>query len=240
MTVVLTAGSPYGIVMAADSAVVHDFDHGVREYDTGRKLWHVPTVGFVATWGARDSNGISRHLTDQWSDVAGRTIGDLARSVHSYLVGDYRPDELGLQDVGYHIAGIYADGTPAVYHSYFNTARNPTSFGNYDFQMIGPRLSDTQYLYNGRNDIAHSIITTLIAEARLGRDPRFRGESLAEIAHLAHFVLRVATEITPTVSPPYIICAKHSSGQEIKRSYNKGDTSLDQFRHDFAPRDPQP
>ena len=237
MTVVLTVGSPFGIVMAADSAVVHDFDNGVREYHTGRKLWHVPTIGFISTWGARDSNGIGRHLSEQWSNVGSRTIGDLARSVHSYLVTEYRPDELGLQDVGYHIAGVTRDGAPAVYHSYFNTPRNVSSFGNYDFQLIGPKIPETQFLYNGRNDIAHNIVITLINEARLGKDPRFRGESLAEIAHLAHFVLRVATEITPSVSPPYIICGKHATGREIKKSYNKDDTPLEQFRHDFSPDD---
>jgi hypothetical protein len=232
MTVVLTIGSPSGVVMATDSAVTRDFG-SFREYDTERKLWHVAGVGFVSTWGARDGNRIGPFLEKQWADKRNRTVDDLARSIHGYLIGEFRPDEAGLQDVGFHIAGVRSDGGPAVYHSYFHTPRDATSFGSYDLQMIGPRAETTQFLYNGRNDIVHSIVATLIAEGHSGADPRFRGESIGQLAHLSHFVLRMASEITPGVGAPYIICAKFRDGREIKQRYDQVLIPLTQFEADF-------
>jgi hypothetical protein len=232
MTVILTANSPFGVVLAADSAVTRDFAD-VREYDTGRKHWHIPGIGFVATWGARDGNEIGRHLERNWPAASGRGIRDLACSVHQYLVGTYRPDERESDDVGYHVAGITPDGMPAVFHSYYNAARDDV-FPHYDLQFIGPRPGISHYLYNGRNDIAHNLVTTLINEARFGKDARFRGESIAEIAHLAHFILRTVAEITPSVGPPYILSAKHISGEEVKLRYEHSTVPLEQFRCDFA------
>lgn len=233
MTLVITIGSPAGVVMAADTAVRFDFAD-VREYGSGRKLWHIPNVGFVSTWGARDANNIGQFLRDHWSDPGTRGVEDLARSVNTYLVTEYRPEEMGAQDVGFHIAGLYPDRQPAMFHAYFNTARDAISRGHYDFQHIGPRAG-TQFLFNGRNDLAHPLIEALINEAHYGADPQFRGESIAELAHLAHFVLRVATEITPSVGAPYIICAKHANGREVLKPYEQLVASLSQFQCDFAP-----
>lgn len=233
MTVVFSTASAAGVVVAADCAITNDFG-GVIEYQTGRKHWHVPGLGFLATWGARDGNSIGDFLRQSWEKTQGRSIDDFARSVHCFLVDQYRPDERGLSDVGYHIAGMYADGQPALFHSYYSAAVDREQRGHFDFQVIGPPPGSVQFLYNGRNDLVHPYLQPLLHEIQRGRDTRFRTDTLPALAHLAHFIMRVIAEITPGVAAPFIIGAISPDGQAIRLRYDESPVSLEQIGRDLV------
>lgn len=98
MTVIFSAVSEQGVVVSADSAVSNDFG-AFTEYATDRKLWHVPSCGFVAAWGARVGMNLGQLLATEWAEANGRSVSDLARFVHEYLVSEYRPDETRCQDL---------------------------------------------------------------------------------------------------------------------------------------------
>ncbi|MFN4772617.1 MAG: hypothetical protein ACK6DR_01495 [Gemmatimonas sp.] len=216
MTVVFSAASERLVLMAADSAVSLDFEHG-REYETGRKLYYVDGVGCVSTWGARNANDIGKYLREAWATPGARTVDDLARGVHAWLVENYQPDVMGLGDVGYHTAGFLPSGRPALYHSFWNVPGDATSLGSYTFQMIGPKGSITQFLYNGRNDIAQRVIEALLSEVRAGKETHFSPRSPGGILYLAHLVLRFAAELTPEVGPPFVVRAIAPDGRTASR-----------------------
>jgi hypothetical protein len=236
MTVVFSAVSERCIVMAADSAVTNDFEDAPREYTIGRKLYHVPGVGFVSTWGARNANRLYELLGKEWDIPGERTIDDLARSVHSWLVKDYQPDAIGLGDVGYHVAGYLPTGRPALHHSFWNVPGDPSSLGSYTHQLIGPRGSITQFLYNGRNDLAERVIGALLSEIRDGKDTRFSVRTPGGIAYLAHLVMRFAAELTPEVGPPFVIRVLAPSGRTGVRSLDMSPVpSVEEFEEWCSP-----
>ncbi len=136
MTVVFTAISHRFLLMAADSAVQLDYGE-TREYQTGRKFWWIPRIGGVSTWGARDANQIGHFLSKEWEDPAGRSVDDLARDVHAFLVRDYAPDDMALGDVGFHIAGFRQGGEPALYHSFWNTLETPIAKASTPYNCSG-------------------------------------------------------------------------------------------------------
>jgi hypothetical protein len=160
MTVVFSAVSKNCIVMAADSAVTRDFESGTREYVTERKLYMVEGVGCITTWGGRDGSNLGMFLTKEWSGARGRTVSDLARSVHHWLVDECRPDDGPRADVGYHIAGFMADGLPALYHSFWNVPGDASSYGSYTLQLIGPKVT------------VLSSFTMAVARLRIGSSTR--------------------------------------------------------------------
>ncbi len=234
MTVVFTAVSADWIVAAADSAVTLDFaDH--REYETGRKFWAIPGVGSLSTWGARDGNLIGRKLDAEWSKADGRSVDDLARAAHAYLTSEFQPREHALGDAGYHIAGFMSDGTPRLFHSYFENPRDSGRQSFYDFQDIAIAPGVKQFLYNGRNDLAHTLITLVLDELKAGRATRLRVDSVAEACFLAHFVVRIAAEITPEVGPPFLLRVLLPSGESRMLRYETMDrVPLEVFEQELA------
>ena len=214
MTVVYSAVSHRFLIMAADSAVQNDFGT-TREYETGRKFWWIPQIGGVSWWGARDGNTIGTFLQDKWAEPKQRTIDDLARDVHSFLVGTYSPDKVGLGDVGFHIAGFRPDRSPALYHSFWNTPRNEVSRGIYSIQLLDPVRPMTQFLYNGREDLAEHVIAGLLNDLRAGRDTHFDHRSPGGAAYLASLVLRFSAEISMEVGPPFVMRLMTPEGQDL-------------------------
>lgn len=234
MTVVFTAVSAEWIVAAADSAVTLDFsDH--REYETGRKFWAIPGVGSLSTWGARDGNLIGRKLDMEWARPEGRSVEELAGAAHAYLTNEFQPREHALGDAGYHVAGFMPDGTPRLFHSYFQSPSESGREPFYDFQDIAIAPGVKQFLYNGRNDLAHTLISLVLDELRAGRATRLRVDSVAEACFLAHFVLRIAAEITPEVGPPFLLRVLLPSGGARTLRYETMDrVPLEVFEKDLA------
>lgn len=235
MTVVFTAVSSDWIIASADSAVTLDFSDR-REYETGRKFWSIPGVGSLSTWGARDGNVIGRRLAEEWSDPSGRDVSQLADWVHKFLTEEFQPKENGLADVGFHVAGYMPGGSARLFHSYFEIPAEPARDSFYDFQDITVPVGTKQFLYNGRNDLAHVLISMLLTELRAGRATRFRLNTAADACFLSHFVLRIAGEITPEVGPPFVLSVQHPSGASVRMRFDSLDrVPLEDFERQLAP-----
>jgi hypothetical protein len=219
MTVVFTAVSHRFLLMATDSAVQLDFGE-TREYETGRKFWWIPGVGGVSTWGARDANHIARFLSTKWQDPGVRSIDELARDVHAFLVSEYAPDRLTLGDVGYHIAGFRSDQTPVLYHSFWNTPKDEESKGTYSLQLLAPTGSYTQFLYNGREEFAEHVMAGLLNDLRARRDTHFTHRTAGGAVYLASLVLRFASEISLEVGPPFIMRLMTPTGDDMLFRFN--------------------
>jgi hypothetical protein len=191
--------------MTVDSAVVLDFKNS-REYETGQKAYYFAGVGNVTTWGARDCNNIGGFLDKQEISPATHSIEELADLVEQYLTREYRPSELGLDDVGYHVAGFDRQQKPRLYHIFWGFDRprpaNQTSpkYGKYDHS---PPLGKVFYLYNGRNDLADIVVSKLIHEINEGKDIRFDPRTHEGLVRLGDLVVRFAAEVTPEVEPPF-------------------------------------
>jgi hypothetical protein len=104
LTIVFSGVFSELIVMTVDSTVVLDFEE-TREYETGRKSYFFSGVGNVTTWGARDCNCIGDFLNKQNIASTTHSVEELADLVEQYLIKEYRPHKLNLDDVGYHVAG---------------------------------------------------------------------------------------------------------------------------------------
>lgn len=214
MTVVYTAISHRFLIMAADSAVQLDFGR-TREYETGRKFWWIPKVGGVSTWGARDANAIGQYLSTEWMSRGERTIDDLAHDVHSFLVRNYAPAAMQVGDVGFHVAGFRSDRSPALYHSYWNTPRDELSRGIYSLQLLDPVRPTTQFLYNGREDLAEHVIAGLLNDLRANRDTHFTHRTAGGAAYLASLILRFSAEISLEVGLPFIMRLLTPAGEDL-------------------------
>jgi hypothetical protein len=206
MTVIFTAATDQLIVMTADSAVTLEFQDGRREYETGRKVYQYAGVGCVATWGARNHNRIGQFLEHQNITSSSHSVDDLAELVYQFLTTIYRPDELMLDDVGYHVAGFDRDGHPRLYHVFwgFDRPKPPDQLQpKYAKYPHHPSVGDFQLLYNGRNDLAEMTIIVLASQIRAGKVVRFNLLTPAGIARFSDFAVRFAAELTPEVGPPF-------------------------------------
>ena len=206
MTVVFSAASSYLIVMTVDSAVALDFKDR-REYITGRKAFFFPGVGCVTTWGTRDHNRIEEFLDGQGISADSHFVTDLATLVNQYLVEEYRPDELSLDDVGYHVAGFDQEGCPRLSHVFwgFDRPRPPEQVQRkYEKYDHNPPAGSIVFLYNGRNDLAEVVVHTLLKQVNAGQETRFDLKTPAGLARFGDFVVRFAAELTPEVGPPFI------------------------------------
>lgn len=208
MTIVFTGLlADHLIVMTVDSAVTLDFEDSPREYDKGRKAYCFPGVGCVTTWGARDHNRVGEFLDRQEISAHSHSVNDLADLVWQYLTEHYRPRELNLDDVGYHVAGFNRDGRARLYHVFwgFDRPRPPQQtcreYKRYDHT---PPAGGIQLLYNGRNDLAHVVVQTLVDEVKKGGDPRFDVRTSVGLACFGDFVARFAAELTREVGPPFL------------------------------------
>lgn len=204
MTIVFSVLSKQLLVMTVDSAVTLDFsDH--REYEEGEKAFSYPGVGCVATWGARDGNCIAQFLRRQNIAPHNHSVEDLAQLVDRYLTEDYKPHEFSPGDVGYHVAGFDRTGYARLYHVFWGfdlpTPPGQTSpkYEKYDHSFP----SGIRFLFNGRNDLAETLVRTLIDQIDEGNDVRFNLKTHVGLAQFSEFVARFAAELTPEVGPPF-------------------------------------
>jgi hypothetical protein len=210
MTVVFSAARSDLIIMAADSTVARDFKNR-REYATGQKVFPYTGLGCIATWGTRDVNRLSEILMTQPLPVPGSTVTDLVKFVDEYLRNEYRPHEMGLDDVGYHVGGFDERGRPRLFHVFWglDRPRSPEQTERqYRCEDLSPGSSDAMtMLYNGRNDLAEMVVHSLINEINAGRDTRYEIRLPVDLVGFADFVLRFAGEVTQEVGPPFTTLA---------------------------------
>lgn len=207
MTIVLSIATGSIITLTVDSAMMKEFsDH--REYGTTRKAWKFDGVGCVATWGALTGNKIGAFLESQriQSMTHSIDIDDVAVLVDNYLKNQYKPHEIPLEDVGYHVVGFNHQREPRLHHVVWGIERPPPVGPNpqqYHWSHHHPRPREISFLYNGRNDLAETVITHFLKELKKGYETRFDlGKPLDQI-RFADFVARFAAELTPQVGPPF-------------------------------------
>lgn len=207
------------IVMTVDSVETLDFE-GERAYKSEvRKAYPFPGVGCVTTWGSREGNRIEEYLSKQNISPNTHSVDDLANTVFNYLIGEYKPHESNRDDVGYHVAGFDRNGAARLYHVVYGIQRpGPMNQSQAYYPPVDhspPTDGGIQFLYNGRNDLADSLIQPLLAEISKDaearrRDPTYTGKvsrfySLTpeRLAYLGDLVARFAAEITNEVGPPF-------------------------------------
>ena len=206
MTIVFTIASSHLIAMAADSAVTIELEDS-REYEVGRKSYFFEGVGCLTTWGARDHNRIGPFLQDQGVTHHSHSVFELADFAQEFLEHHYRPSDLGLEDVGYHVAGFDPKGDPHLWHIFygFDRPRPPgqtaPAYRRYDHT---PPRGAAAFLYKGRNDLAEPVVRTLIGVLNSGQPSNFDLGSPVDVARFADLVPRFAAEFTPEVGPPFI------------------------------------
>lgn len=218
MTMIFTAYFGKMIVSTVDSAVtrdVHTVDSAEtrefqnhREYVTERKSYFYPGVGCVATWGERVGNTYNRYLDEQDISPERHSVDDLASLVEEYLRCDYRPEDYGLGEVGYHIAGFDRYGQPHLHHVFWGFDRPRPCHQkapDYRHHICSSRPDQFHFLYNGRNDLAQVVVDTFLGEIRKGGDTRYSFvKCIQNLVSFADFVARFAGEITPEVGPPFL------------------------------------
>ena len=223
MTIVFSAVSHDLIVMSVDSAVTLDFEDSRREYDTGRKSFLYPGVGCVATWGARDGNQIGIFLDKQGLSPENHSVVDLANLVFEYLTEEYQPRECGLDDVGFHVAGFDQEERPRFSHIFWGFDRprpDEQVEPKYERYDHSPTPGNPEYIYNGRNDLAHVMVVTLLDQIRAGNATQFDPRKREGLVRLGDFVVRFAGELTPEVGPPFItyLISPHNQAVSIKNN----------------------
>lgn len=222
MTILFSVATQRLITMTVDSAVTNEFsDH--REYNVARKYFHYEGVGCVATWGERVGNNIRRYLDAQNISAERHTVEDLARLVREYLTNEYRAHDPASGDIGYHVAGFDRETRPRLYHVFWGFPRpNPENLPQ-DYYSIdhSPTTEEPiQFLYNGRNDIAHPFMQLLIQEVRSGRDMGFRVDTPLGLARFGDFIARFAGELTPEVGPSFdtTLISNHNGIELVKNT----------------------
>lgn len=206
--------------MAADSAVRLDFGDS-REYITGRKSYFFPGIGCVTTWGSREANNIGPFLDSQNLRPGDHNIDDLMSLTYEFLVSEYRPSEMGLDDVGYHVAGFGANGNPKLAHIFWGYDRpRPSSQTHRKYERYdhSPPKGAIALLYNGRNDLAHVAVSTLTHLVQSRQDTRFNLQVPDSRISFVDFVVRFGAELTPEVGPPFIIyvISEHNQGAKLR------------------------
>lgn len=222
MTIVFSIISPDLIVMSVDSAVTLDFGD-TREYTLGRKSYFYNGVGCVTTWGRRDANRIGDYLEKQRISSENHTVENLADLVFEYLTKEYRPDELGFDDVGYHIGGFDKQGRARLFHIFwgFDRPKPPEQTSRkYEKYDHSPLPTEIQFLYNGRNDLAHIVVNTLFYQLNSKSESRFQLNHLANIVSFADFVVRFGAELTPEVGPPFLTYLISPSNESVRIKNN--------------------
>lgn len=207
MTILVSSVSQDLIVMLSDSTittthVVDEQGNYFNEYETGSKFFTFPGVGCITTWGDHTYNRLGSFLQGQRISANTHSVEDLAALAHRYVVEEYRKDET--DEVGYHIGGFDRGGRPHLYHAFWGFDRPKPE------EQTSPtdrfyEHSDWVFLYNGRNDLAHIVITTLMKQIERGEDTRFDLRTPIGLIGLCDFVARFAAEMTPQVGPPFVI-----------------------------------
>jgi len=190
--------------MLSDSAVTttHYQDDGdsFNEYETGSKYYLFPGVGCITTWGDRTFNRLGQYLQKQEISPRTHSVKDLAELTHKYIRDEYSKDD----ELGFHIGGFNNTGKPCLYHVFwgFDRPRPPQQKEPTDHLYDH---SDWVFLYNGRNDLANVVIMALKEQIDSNQDVRFDLKTPLGRISLCDFIARFASEITPQVSPPFVI-----------------------------------
>ena len=138
-------------------------------------------------------------------DPTNHSVNELADLVNQYLRQEYRPDELNLDDMGYHVAGFDRQGRARLYHVFWGFDRpRPLDQVSQKYEKYDhtPAHEETVFLYNGRNDLAETVVRTLLAQINSGYVTRFDLATHSGLICFADFVTRFAAELTPEVGPP--------------------------------------
>lgn len=205
MTMIFSAATREIIVMTVDSAVTNEFNNG-REYDTGKKYYVYDGVGCVTTWCDRVGNNIGNFLSSQQLSSDKHSVSELRDLVFKYLKEEYKARETDSDDIGYHVAGFDRDGNSNLYHIFWGTPRPNPNQETQDYYLNNHSPNSAKpiiLLYNGRNDIANTVVNLLISEIEAGKDVRFDLGSFVGLASFGDFVARFAAELTPEVGPPF-------------------------------------
>jgi len=203
MTMIFSGATSCLIVMSVDSVERKDYGDGPAYDNDVRKSYIYEGVGCVTTWGARDGNRIGFFLEEQLISPQNHSVVELARLVEHYLKNEFKPQEIGLHDVGYHIGGFDRDSTPRLFHTFWLASGSqylqPGESEKYGWQDRPiPSL-----LYNGRSELAHTVVTTLLQQIREGKPVNFDLEDPADLASFGDLIARFAAEITEDVGPPF-------------------------------------
>ena len=216
----MSIAAPGLLVMGADSTVKIEFSDRT-EYDTGRKVFEVGDC-LVGTWGVRDGNTIGQSL----AALAGRSpqpvVSDVATEVHRYHTTEYQPKSYGFSNVGYHIGGLEG-GQPRLFHSFWEPPGYQPSTppgGCYGLNDHTPGSRGHMFLYNGRNELAHTVVEALLSEVRSGKPVFFNLPTVSGCWRLVHFVLRTVSELTPDVGPPFVLHARTADGRRHRQRYD--------------------
>ncbi len=207
MTIVFSGGTDTYLILANDSAVVHEFSDGHTEYTTGRKFFAQDGIGVVTMWGARDGNRLISHLDALALSPASHDIEDLAHAVLRYLTENYAPHKDGIGDTGYHVGGFTRDGKCRLYHIFWNVAGSgnaQTNWGAYTMEHHHLPPGAIGFLYNGRHDVVSRLMQCLVEEMNQGKPTSFSFTATG-ICRLAHFVLRASSELTREVAPAFLV-----------------------------------
>ena len=162
MTLVLTELSPFGIAMAADSAVTYTNTRTGLSYATpnaAKKLQIVPHLNAgISCWGLGNIADIS---TDQWlsnfisSSASLASLqsfaGELAEQLNSHLVP---PNTLGDSRLGFHLAGFEEyNGVPTP--SLFHIHDGPST------TLQGRGITVNPYQFNANHDMPPNELQAL-------------------------------------------------------------------------------
>lgn len=207
MTIVFSSATFKIITMTVDSAISNEFSDHI-EYDIAQKAYRFEGIGCVTTWGERTGNNIREYLDKCNLDAQNHSVVELANFVNDYLINQYKPEEYNLGEVGYHVAGFDRNHKPRLYHIFwsFDRPRIPDQKRpRYGYNDHSPQVFDQiQFLFNGRNDLAETLVKTLLIERdRAPHATKFKLDDPIDIALFSDFVARFAGEFTLQVGPPF-------------------------------------
>lgn len=216
MTLIISSIDKSFLVMTADSAITTYYSDGSTEYDSRSKSFVFPGIGCVTTWGEQIHNKIGAFFHEQ--EISSKhTVVDLAEITNRYLTEIYRPKDDNLDEVGYHIGGFDAGGTPRLFHVFWGYDRpRPSDQESPDYKFYDH--SDWKFVYNGRNDLANVVIEKLIEQLKSHIDVRYDLSTVDGNIKFCDFVVRFAAELTPEVGPPFLtyLITRDNSIEEIK------------------------
>lgn len=207
MTMLFTSISAQAdmIAMTVDSAVsLESSTSDFHEFRVGSKSCYFEDVGCVATWGARNHNEFKKFLDQQSISKHRHSVNDLADMILKYLTDVYKPHELNIGDVGYHVSGFTKQGEPKVFHIFWGKNRPSRKSEKPDYHYQDNLSQPTLLLFNGRNELAQNIIDTHIRELYMQRVTNYNLSNQISLIEFADFVARFAAEVTPEVGPPFL------------------------------------
>lgn len=202
MTIIISSIFRDFIVMTSDSAITTSFSSGDRGYSVKTKSFVFQGVGCITTWGESIHNKIGKYLHEQKISADIHSVEDLAELTHTYLTEVYRPDQDNLDEVGYHVGGFDREGRARMFHIYWSFER-PRSKEQTRPTYQCRDHSDWTFVFNGRNDLAYSLVEQLVQQLQAGVDVRYDPSTREGIVQFCDFVARYSAELTMEVGPPF-------------------------------------